>query len=693
MPTPLDLTFHPYLTSDLGAIWHGIPEQESSTLPAWQWSPAVKLVMDSDLDTINRLLGDGWERITGAHGVEHWTSDQGPHAINGERYLRLVSQLADVRLMKLPGQNDYELWARTADLQRAASLPVTLAFARHGLAEDDFPRGVLSVKENGLTTLLVGQVLPPPQFGEIALVDHALDDGRRVWQVYTLATLGDDGLALWQRMSQALKDLAAPGEWWAKTTALSRCINGEYPQWRELLRSELLRTRGKEREKARALLKRLDIDKQHADAINAARARARRDPEAALAQWEEIRQMAAELASLYWQAHQAATSVPASVIEAEAEAEALPVPEEARLIAEMVESNAATIDTTNFAEDRAVRMASLADKSAWTTENDVPKYKASDNLAVYFRGTRDNPLSLEEAQAQLLRIKPRTLVTIRIAMSLWNLRRNDAKLGRSGQALVTHNEILHWRGVPKQHRYAHPGTGSGQIVTDGWRTEDREGVREDFELASRYYLRGTVNVTYRGKTHPVNVDDYYVNVGFISIPTLWGDEPAGVWFGPGAWINNHAEADNYFLAEVDRRVFELNPHHEQHELKIALYLTERWREQASKGRYADPITTAELLQQSVIDVDRPNLTSRFAPRIEQALANLHQRGIIGSYECLTPTDKNKRNWGKDWLAARWRILPPGAIAQSYIDKGITQGARQLSPGRTGKSKQRGANGQ
>lgn len=669
MPSARDLTAYPQL--DAGAYWFGMPAQETSHTPAWFWVPGDKPTHDGTLHVINQLVEAGWERL----GGERWNSQQ----MDSERYLRLMSQLADVHLLELPGLNDSELWVRTADIRRAESLPVTLAFARMGVSFDDIP-GAVTVSPMGFMRLNVAEMLPPPQFGEIALVDHKVD-GQHVWQVYTLAELGEAGLALWQRMGTALKALAAPGEWWPLTPRLEACLTGDYARLREAGRSELLTTRGQAREVVRERLALLELDNKHAKARHTARERAGQDPAAWVERWQEVRDMAAELAALYWEAHQRATSIPSTAEEAEAEvtptltAEAIPIPEEAIMIADLViESVATSMDTPSYQEDRAVREALLAAKDEWQVEEGVPRFRASNDFGVYFLDPK-HPLSLADAQAQLLRITPRTLITTRIAMSLWNLRRHDAKLGRNGQALITHDEILHWRGVPKHSRLLHPGTDSKDRVTDGWRSEDREAVRRDFELASRYYLRGQHTIVLKDKRRSITVDGPYVHVSFISIE----DEPRGVWLGPGGWINDYEDAGNYYLAEIDRRIFQLQPSHEQHELLIALYLAERWRTQAHNGHYDEPITMTNLLQSSVIPVDRKHL-ERFASRVEQALEILRKRGIIGKCECLTPPDRTKRNWGKDWLAARWRIQPPDDLQQSYTEKGITKDTRQLPPG-------------
>lgn len=672
-------------------------------LDAWIWNPRP-ITHDGDLARVNTLVAQGFERIDTEHHEWRLT------ALNG--------QLADVVTLAWPGAGDRrDRWAQRQDIERADRIPVALAFR----IPDDAP-----IPEPGARSYRVLQMaaaVPPPQLGERALV---LTGDR--WRVYTLSRLGDDALALWRQLGLALKELNAPAEWWMYSEELERCHDPrQYQAMREELRSRLLATRGAEREAIRAALADLEQVRKNAEKLRKAGERAARDRDAWLAQWQEVQQMAQDLAALYWRAHETAASIPATVATADATAttsaeataetpqpvdaldalegadaaeleaadtldtleatpEAVELSEEANMLAQIVTEQADAMDTPSYAEDRAVREATLAPKGAWQAEADIPRFNASNSLAVYFYN-REHPLSLADAQAQLLNIRESTVLTLRIAQGLWNLRRRDAKLGRNGAALIGFNDILQWRGVAKHSRAAAPG--SERRVTDGWRTEDREDVRRDFELASRYWLRGQHTVWFRGKAQPVNVDGPYAHVSFIGVPTLWGtEEPAGVWFTPGDWINSYAEATNNYLAEIDRRVFELNPQNEQHELKLALYLTERWREQAHKGNYGEPITMTELLQKSVIAIDRIHI-DRFVSRIEHALAKLRERGIIGAYECLNPADRSKGRWGQAWLASRWRILPPDALRQSYADKGITQAPRQLPPGqKPGRSGQR-----
>lgn len=687
MSTELDLSFYPYLNG--AAYWRGFPANEQ-TPEIWLWAPALQIGVDCDLDTISHLTAAGWERLEGTR----WGQD-----LDTPRYLHMYGQLADIRLMPIPGRADHEIWARTADIKRIAEAPAALAFARPPGIEQA-PEQALTHSPDGRLTLQVAQAIPPPQFGEYGLVLGARGD-QMGWRVYPLSALGDEGLEIWKRLGDTLTALAAPGEWWPHTKPLEACLRGEHAQLREDLRSKLLATSGQEREKWRERLALLEIDHRHAQALRKARERARQDTTTWLERWQMVEDLTQELAALYWATHQAALgirskpdesatpTIDAAPTEATTDAATLhaipPQPEDPEavgILTRIVDSDAAaSLDTPSYQVDRAAREAMLSDKKSWTVEEGMQRFTASNNLAVYF-GNPDHPLDLAEAQEQLLRIRESTVLTIRIAEGIWNQRRRDDRYVRNGMVGITYNEILQWRGIQKHKRAAYPG--AAHQVTVGWRTDDREDVRLDFEVASRLHLRGRHVVKAKGKERIVHVDDVYIRTTKVSQPALWGEEHLGVFFAPGDWIADYEQAGNVYLAEIDRRVFQLNPQNERHELLLALYFTEQWRYQASEGDYTKPIGMEDLLRKSVIKIDHKHLVYRFIPRIEAALQTLQDRGIIGRYECLTPPDRSKGRWGNDWLKSRWRILPPAALAQSYIDKGITRGAPQLPPTRRGR---------
>jgi len=334
-------------------------------------------------------------------------------------------------------------------------------------------------------------------------------------------------------------------------------------------------------------------------------------------------------------------------------------PELATLDGILADSTSPDLLVTNYLEDEAVRHATLSAKEArdWPLQDGAP-YLQHRELCVFYTRSDGTPMERNDAINQLLHVRESTALTLRIALGLWNLRRNDQHLCLNGSAAIRIEEILAWRGIKKHSRV------KGTVrQSDGWQTKDVDAVREDFLLAASFYLRGYHPIWKRGKWKGrYVVTAPYLRVTFVDREDLWGNEElAGVFVAPGDWINSYESAGNYFLTPVDRRVFALNPQNDQHELRIALFLTERWRKQAKTRAYGTSITMETLLQESVIRVNEKNLTNCFVPRIEQALAHLHQKGIIGSYHCLNPVDRSKPRWGNAWLGSQWRILPPDEI--------------------------------
>jgi hypothetical protein len=334
-------------------------------------------------------------------------------------------------------------------------------------------------------------------------------------------------------------------------------------------------------------------------------------------------------------------------------------PELATLDGLLSDSTSSDLLVTNYPEDEAVRHATLSAKEAhvWPLQDGAP-YHQYRELCIFYTRTDGTPMERDDAIEQLLRVRESTVLTLRIALGLWNLRRNDQQLCLNGSAAIRIEEILAWRGVKKHSRV------KGTVrQSDGWQTKDLDAVREDFLLAASFYLRGYHPIWKRGKCKGrYVVTAPYIRVTFVDREDLWGNEElAGVFVAPGDWINDYEHAGNFFLTPIDRRVFALNPQNEKHELRLALFLTERWRKQAKTRAYSTPITMETLLQESVIPVNEKNLTNRFAPRIEQALAHLQRKGIIGSYRCLTPVDRSMPRWGNAWLGSQWCILPPDEI--------------------------------
>lgn len=331
----------------------------------------------------------------------------------------------------------------------------------------------------------------------------------------------------------------------------------------------------------------------------------------------------------------------------------------------------------NYQPDQAIRQATLARAEQWQEEDAGLSYRASNDLLVYL-GNKKHPLPVEEALATIRRFSTSTVVTARIVLALWHLRRHESQLTKNGSAAIRLDEVLALRGVKKQTVVAYPGTDIR--YSNGYRTEDKEAILSDLGLLELCYVRGKCSICVNGKWQTFFVDSEYLHSSVVYRATIWGEEVAGLFVNAGDWINAYEASGNSYLAEVERSIFRLNPQNEQHELRMALFLTERWREQARRLEFATPISMERLLEESVIPVDKKHFTDRFVPRIEDALHQLAVKGILGTEaKCLTPVDKSQSRWTKAWLAAEWVLLPPEDVMAHYRQRLVAAPARPSLP--------------
>lgn len=321
--------------------------------------------------------------------------------------------------------------------------------------------------------------------------------------------------------------------------------------------------------------------------------------------------------------------------------------------------------STDSQIDRSMREATFAREDLWETDETTRIFSSSNNLQIYL-GTLQSPLEVSEAQAKIRQLGGSTVLTARVVMGLWNLRRHDSKLSINGSAAIHIDEIFAWRGLKKHQRTSHPATNHQR--TDGYRSEQKQYVLRDLALLASCCVRGHCTVAVKGRRKTFYINGPYLRYSTVTTPNNWGEEEVvGFFLSPGDWITTYEAHDRDFLVEIDRRVFLLNPQNEQHELRLALYLVERWRQHARQGNYDQPITMLDLLTASMIAIDKINVT-RFTTRIEDALKRLWTCGILGSQpEPLTPIDKNKSRWGDDWLNSQWLLLPPLDIRARVID--------------------------
>jgi hypothetical protein len=309
--------------------------------------------------------------------------------------------------------------------------------------------------------------------------------------------------------------------------------------------------------------------------------------------------------------------------------------------------------TTNSQIDQSIREASFAD---W----DQNLYTSSNNLEVYL-GSRQAPLPITEAQAKLQQIGGSTVLTARVVLGLWNLRRNDERFSLNGSAAIRLDEILAWRGMQLHERPVIPG--STQTRQDGYRTEQRQQIIRDLDILAECCVRGTVIAKIRGRDKRIYVDGPYLRHSLVSVETPRGADIIGFFISPGDWI--HTFDTSAFHAEIDQRIFRLNPQNQQHELRIALYLVESWRQRALQGQSNGLFRMQDMLAASMIEVDTLHM-SRFITRIERALSALWEQGILGEEpQCQSWIDRQQSRWRKEWLESYWRLVPPTNIVDRY----------------------------
>lgn len=319
----------------------------------------------------------------------------------------------------------------------------------------------------------------------------------------------------------------------------------------------------------------------------------------------------------------------------------------------------------NYQPDRAIREAVLAQQDQWQETDDILTYSASNQLLVYL-GTKQKPLPVEEALKTIGQFSASTVLTARIVLAIWQQRRYEQRLSKNGSAAIRLDEILAMRGIKKRTILAYPDSDQNLTYTIGYRVEDKQSILNDLSILQQCIVRGECTVNIQGKWESFSVDDEYLRSSVVYRKTKRGKEIAGIFVSAGDWINLYEDHDTIFLAVVEQKMFQLNPHDEQHELRLALYLTERWREQARSRCYDEPISMQELLEASVIPIDKKH-AYRFIPRIEDALKQLYAKGILGSEaECINPPDRTQPRWTKDWLSSKWILIPPETIKQEYV---------------------------
>lgn len=321
---------------------------------------------------------------------------------------------------------------------------------------------------------------------------------------------------------------------------------------------------------------------------------------------------------------------------------------------------------TNYPEESAIREATLVRPDAWDkVSTRIPFYVASNKVIVSLGDPRQ-PLVLEDVQATLESISWSALYTARFFMWKWQVAREEGKLAEDGSIILFPEDVLEWRGISPHSREIYAGSPVRQI--DGYEAKYFAEVDKDFKLLELFYLQADHRLLDRGskRQRTLRIDSFYLRLSHIRDPLTGRQAYSGA---PGGWINAWvAELESHkglVVAELDKRIFTtLHPQNDQIAIRLALYLAEHWQQHLAADLDVMPIAMEDLLRLSLIHIDRPNLTTRFAGRVESAIASLVQEGIVGvalpQYEIV-----REGYWGKAWLRVPWEIYPPSDLVKSY----------------------------
>ncbi len=326
--------------------------------------------------------------------------------------------------------------------------------------------------------------------------------------------------------------------------------------------------------------------------------------------------------------------------------------------------------------DLAITESILSKKESWILDQtNSLHFLASNQLQVHLvpQTQGDQVLNLADALQQIHHLGESTVFTARIVAGLYNIRHLEGNLVQN-RAAISLEEIMLWRGFSTLLSVdtEFPST---QALSRKQERNYKEQIYFDLVALQSFHLEGQHVIHDRqGIPHQLVFKGPYLIIELIKDSTSTEDINALMCYCQyGLWANAIGALDIDNFARVDQRIFALNVQQDMLAIRIAMYLTELWRRQALlKKNHQEPILMAELLEQSLITIDKKNLTSRFAPRIEAALSKLYACHILGEApRCLSLVDTSK-NWGNAWLNSWWLLPPPFETIDYYQQRKAQQ---------------------
>lgn len=708
---PRDLSFLPNLGA--GAIWTGLPLADPSepsgakadTAPvddprrAWLWSPRQLLSWEGTLDNINALTAAGWECLPGQTMMGA-----------GLAVYHLWTQLREIRgvqmrhSLQLPGPpddtaGDKDLWARSEDLRATQRYPVALAFTITPYKADKSALAMFEAQrmQGEPFHAWTSETLPPPTLGMRGLVwthrEREQDEG---WQGYNLDALPPAARELQERLGEALRELAAPHDWYAIGLSTQAAINIVaqplgYTGKKAELQAALLARQGRARELTKEALQDLDTARERVEQIR--RAARKYPPDIWLERWGEVQQMAQDLAAAYWEYHQ-------SLLQPVAEqtpARQLPITPD-------VFRDSHALMATPIPALHIVQGLSSA---TWRKREDgTPYYHAetvkgrdrgentSTEMELRLEDAPEPPLTAQEQVAQLWQLtRARSDLDGDLFLAMW-AQHLSAPKDTEGYAWLTGDMFLGYRGIEPITK-AEP---DGDRRRAGQRTEDKQTVSaalvrqmavwvkvrtmleggEDGEGASSAQRKRSKARPRRQYTHESRL---WLVPEVVRQHELTGVAPDGAsshivaWrYKPGTWATPFLAKPNLHFALLCQTALQYDPYREQWEKRLARYYLFYLRISGGpiyggttiRRAVGDLLTELEL----PVDTDHPQRTRK---RFEQALVRLVADRVIDAwgYDKDNP-ELPRRNWLPGWQ--QWGVYVTAAPLPSQLRAKLPENA-------------------
>lgn len=253
--------------------------QETNHTPAmWQWRDN-RTPIEGDSRLIDQLVAEKWQCVSSADKLLLQSM--------------MSTQLYDMVRIHYPDQSTCEIWARTENIERVQQAPVILAF--------DIPPEIalnreVTMPQRDIIDML--QFLPPPQMGEFAVIP--LGDDKSA--IYHIRDIHEEGQAIWQKLSNALQALAAPGDWirfsflYATVSNLHGLL--DYNHQVHETGSRIRTLKGKESQVTKETLATIEATRKCIVDLQQSL-----ETSDWLIQWQNIQHMARDLALAYWELH------------------------------------------------------------------------------------------------------------------------------------------------------------------------------------------------------------------------------------------------------------------------------------------------------------------------------------------------------------------------------------------------------